>query len=207
MLKESDDRYKTLVGYLDGSLDFKEKKSFEDKLSKSPGLLNYLLELKKDRLILERAPFRQTPDYLLKQALSMSKQKSEKTQTFWGEIILRLKDRSLELIRNSFTPSPPLKELVSYRDNSFNTEKYIFSQRDFELSVLPINGEKINISLSFGVSQTMPTHVELYRKTDSGLRMIASLQPTARSIEFKELMLSSYIIKIMGNDLAIEVLA
>jgi len=204
-LDSAETKYK-IMAYIDGLLDFEEKKSFEEDLARYPEILDYILELKKDRLILEELELKKTPDYLSRQVLSAKTKHTDKQSFKWGEVVLRLKDKCFELVKNNFTPAEPRKELFSYRDSAFQTEKVTYHHEEFELSLVALSGERVTVLITFPENTELSSHVDLFRRTDTGLRLAASFQPTAQTVEFQDLEGGVYVLRVKKQDLILDIL-
>ena len=195
-----------IMAYIDGKLDFKEKKSFEDELERSSDLLNYTLELKKDRVLLEEARLEKTPDYLLRQVLAGKVETVGNRSSGWGEVVLRLRDTCLDFVKNSFSVAEPQKELFTYRDSACQAEKVVFRREDFNLTVMAISEDRVSVLVAFPEVTEEKDHVELYRRTDRGLRLVASFQPAAQTVEFQDLVEGAYVLRVKKQDLSLDIL-
>ncbi|MDH4130015.1 MAG: hypothetical protein OEV44_14755 [Spirochaetota bacterium] len=206
MNDESEKKNFDIILYLEDKLNFKEKKIFEESLLKSPDKLNFLLELKKDMFLMENLTFQKVSDELLNKVLETVREKDTLLQKDWGNILLKLTEKGFELIKDTFSLTPPIREIISYRDNEKGHEKIIFSHDEIELTFVLISNNKLNLNINFNTKKVINENVLLYKKLDNDLRMVASIKPINNKVNFTEILPSNYIIKLKELDLFFSVM-
>ena len=208
--KDWDKHNQDLALYLEGKLDFKARKSLESSLFHSPELMNELIEMKKDMLYMEKEDLVKTPENLFSQAMEkvkspvLDKKHGEREKINPGKIALKLFDRCFELIEDSFSLSPLDKEVLSYRGSRYDTEKWTFYGAGYSFCFVIRDEEKIDVRVIIQDKERSGENVELYLKQEGNLRLIGSLKPVEKKVQYSGLKLSRYVIRVMGQDTDID---
>jgi hypothetical protein len=187
--------------YLEGKLSDTNKKMFEKKLSKKADLFNFLMQLKKDILLLGSPFYKSVPKSLLGRALGGLDK--EYLLDGWGKIILRIIDKGFQIVEDTFSQDLPKTELLAYRDIKNNREKLVFNQNEFKIVFLQLSKAKVNIEVIFDNDSMGSDNVVIYLKAISEDRMIASLKPVKNKVIFKSLPIAEYSISILKKKLSL----
>lgn len=191
--------------YIEGKLDPKEKIQFEKSLAKSPKKLDYLLDLKKDLLMMGSIPLNKTPQELLAKVTSQSKKKQIVEDNNWGELTLNFIQKGFEIIKDTFSLESPKTELLAYRSDVRNRIKSILNNDLFELSLLPISVNEMNIEIIFNDPIDSSQWVDLYLIQNDDTKMIASNTITDNKVQFNNLPLENYIIEVFQKKLVLNI--
>ncbi len=202
MVKKNIEKEQRLfLAYLDGTLDYDEKKAFEKKLMRSSNQLNFLTQVKKSKALMEGSKLQEVPEALLDKALNAYQIAKANHQGNLGIIAISLVNRSLKVLENTFSPTPPQQATLAYRDSQHDAEQLIFRQKGIQLSITVLPDTHIILDIEFQSPSDVKDHVSLYRMNREGRRMIASLQPRANRIQFQDLPPDEYLITVADREL------
>ncbi len=201
MKRNADQEQRQFLAYLEGTLDYDDQKAFEKKLMRSPNQLNFLMQVKKNKSLMEGSQLQEVPESLLQKALNSYKGIKADQKGNFGMIALALVDRSLRVLENTFSPNPPQRSTLAYRDSQENAEQLVFKHKGILFSITVLPDTHLILDIEFQSPSVVKDHVSLYRTHLSSRRMIASLQPRGNRIRFQDLPPDQYIITVTDREL------